>query len=55
MGRRSAVALAAVMMAATVSCARKGGDIWFDGDLEAARSAAASRDTVVMAEFYADW
>ena len=55
MGRRSAVALTAVVMAATISCARKGQDVWFDGDLEAARAAAAARDTVVMAEFYADW
>jgi thioredoxin-related protein len=37
------------------ACARDANKIWFRGEVEDARVAAAARDTLVMIEFYTDW
>jgi len=37
------------------ACARDANKMWFRGEVEDARVAAAARDTLVMIEFYTDW
>jgi thioredoxin-related protein len=49
------IPLALAAMFAVAACQRDAPSTWFKGDLEAARTVATERDTVVMIEFYTDW
>ena len=45
----------AVLLAVLIGCSAGGGDLWFDGTLDAAVERAQELDTPVFVEFYTDW
>lgn len=53
--RSFSIPLAVIALIGAAACQRDTPSTWFKGDLEAAQTLAAERDTVIMIEFYTDW
>lgn len=46
---------AAILMMGLLAVGCGGDDIWFDGDLAAAKQAAQEADTLIMMDFFTEW
>jgi thioredoxin-related protein len=53
--RAFSIPLVVAAMLGAAACQREAPSAWFKGDYQAARTAAAERDTVLMIQFYTDW